>query len=77
MGAEISPTLNKNVTHVIFKEGTQATYNKAKSQDKCIVAASWVKACYESGQKVDEKNFPITDFDRYESPVMFGRTRVS
>lgn len=42
LGATISKTLNKKVTHVIFKDGSLSTYNKAKMLKTHLLSVLWV-----------------------------------
>lgn len=39
---QVCKTLNKQVTHVVFKHGHQATWNKAKKMGVKIVSVHWV-----------------------------------
>ncbi|NXN72122.1 MCPH1 protein, partial [Himantopus himantopus] len=58
---QISKTLNKRVTHVIFKDGHLATWRKAQKMDVKIVSVLWVEKCRETGIHVDESLFPAID----------------
>ncbi|XP_056669383.1 microcephalin isoform X3 [Monodelphis domestica] len=58
MGARVSKTFNRNVTHVIFKEGYQSTWNKAQKYGVKLVSVLWVEKCRLSGKHVDESLFP-------------------
>ncbi|XP_044519531.1 microcephalin [Gracilinanus agilis] len=58
MGARVSKTFNRNVTHVIFKEGYQSTWNKAQKYGVKLVSVLWVEKCRLSGIRVDESLFP-------------------
>ncbi|XDV50773.1 hypothetical protein PO909_019785, partial [Leuciscus waleckii] len=42
MGAEVSKTLNKQVTHVVFKHGRPSTWKKAQKMGVRIVSVHWV-----------------------------------
>ncbi|NXN36281.1 MCPH1 protein, partial [Rhinoptilus africanus] len=61
MGAKVSKTLNKHVTHVIFKDGRLATWRKAQKMGVKIVSVLWVEKCRETGVHVDESLFPALD----------------
>ncbi|XP_075564121.1 microcephalin [Pelecanus crispus] len=61
MGARVSKTLNKNVTHVVFKDGRWATWRKAQKRGVKIVSVLWVEKCRETGVHVDESLFPAVD----------------
>ncbi|XP_072782538.1 microcephalin isoform X3 [Taeniopygia guttata] len=61
MGAEVSKTLNKHVTHVVFKDGRLSTWKKAQKMGVKIVSVLWVEKCRETGVHVDESLFPAVD----------------
>ncbi|XP_071597867.1 microcephalin [Heliangelus exortis] len=61
MGAKVSKTLNKNVTHVVFKDGHLGTWKKAQKMGVKMVSVLWVKKCQETGVRVDESLFPAVD----------------
>lgn len=58
MGAEVAKTLNKQVTHVVFKNGRHATWNKAKKMGVRLVSVLWVARCKDDGEHVDEELWP-------------------
>uniref|UniRef100_A0A670IWZ8 BRCT domain-containing protein n=1 Tax=Podarcis muralis TaxID=64176 RepID=A0A670IWZ8_PODMU len=43
MGAKVSKTFNKQVTHVIFKEGLSSTWNRAQKAGIKLVSVLWVE----------------------------------
>ncbi|XP_015714785.1 microcephalin [Coturnix japonica] len=59
MGAKVSKTFNKRVTHVVFKDGHSATWRKAQNAGVKIVSVLWVEKCRETGIHVDESLFPV------------------
>ncbi|KAM6324594.1 microcephalin isoform 2-T2 [Aegotheles albertisi] len=61
MGAKVSKTLNKHVTHVVFKDGHLATWRKAQKMGIKMVSVLWVEKCREAGTHVDESLFPAVD----------------
>ncbi|XP_064268207.1 microcephalin isoform X3 [Passer domesticus] len=61
MGAKVSKTLNKHVTHVVFKDGRLTTWKKAQEMGVKIVSVLWVEKCRETGVRVDESLFPAVD----------------
>lgn len=63
------------VTHLVFKDGTLATYNKAKKLGIHIVSVSWIEACRKAGSLVEEAQYPCVSKERYESPGLFPRLR--
>ncbi|KAF5879847.1 microcephalin isoform X1, partial [Clarias magur] len=58
MGAQVCKTFNKQVTHVVFKHGHQATWNKAKKMGVKMVSVHWVASCTENNEHADEELFP-------------------
>ncbi|XP_043111682.1 microcephalin isoform X2 [Puntigrus tetrazona] len=58
MGAEVSKTLNKQVTHVVFKHGRPSIWKKAQKMGVRIVSVHWVARCKESNERADESLFP-------------------
>ncbi|NXC55493.1 MCPH1 protein, partial [Aleadryas rufinucha] len=61
MGAKVSKTLNKHVTHVVFKDGRLSTWKRAQKMGVKIVSVLWVEKCQETGVHVDESLFPAVD----------------
>uniref|UniRef100_A0A3B4VNZ1 Microcephalin 1 n=1 Tax=Seriola dumerili TaxID=41447 RepID=A0A3B4VNZ1_SERDU len=58
MGAQISKTFNKQVTHVVFSNGHSATWTKAKKSDVKLVSVLWVVRCNDDGVRADEELYP-------------------
>ena len=75
LGATVSQRLTKQVTHVIFKDGSLSTYNRAKKLGMHIVSVTWIEACKKEGRRVDEKLFPTVSKERYDSPGLFPKLR--
>ncbi|XP_044731506.1 microcephalin isoform X2 [Chrysoperla carnea] len=69
MGATVHDTLDKGVTHVIFREGQLSTYKKAKKQNCHLLSMLWLHAVRNTGRRVPEQNYPALNLDLYESPV--------
>ncbi|NXM78177.1 MCPH1 protein, partial [Serilophus lunatus] len=55
---QVSKTLNKHVTHVVFKDGRSTTWRKAQKMGVKTVSVLWVEKCRETGVRVDESLFP-------------------
>ncbi|NXF50075.1 MCPH1 protein, partial [Oceanites oceanicus] len=70
MGAKVSKTLNKHVTHVVFKDGRLATWRKAQKMGVKIVSVLWVEKCRETGVHVDESLFPAVDTNEGLPPLI-------
>ncbi|XP_061478893.1 microcephalin isoform X2 [Rhineura floridana] len=58
MGAKVSKTFHKQVTHVIFKEGLSSTWNRAQKAGIKLVSVLWVEKCRELRARVDESLYP-------------------
>ncbi|XP_032409726.1 microcephalin [Xiphophorus hellerii] len=71
MGAQVSKGFNKQVTHVVFSNGHQATWRKAKKRDVQLVSVLWVGRCYDDGVRADESLFPALNDEK--NPVMKNR----
>ncbi|XP_012501323.1 PREDICTED: microcephalin [Propithecus coquereli] len=61
MGAKVSKTFNKQVTHVVFKDGYQSTWDKAQQRGVKLVSVLWVEKCRTAGVHVDESLFPAAN----------------
>ncbi|XP_023145345.2 microcephalin isoform X2 [Amphiprion ocellaris] len=68
MGAQVSKTFNKQVTHVVFNNGHPATWRKAKKSNVRLVSVLWVGRCYDDGVHVDEELYPALNDE--SNPVM-------
>ncbi|XP_035463023.1 microcephalin [Scophthalmus maximus] len=68
MGAQVSKTFTKQVTHVVFNNGHQATWRKAKKSDVRLVSVLWVGRCYDDGVCVDEALYPALNDE--SNPVL-------
>ncbi|KAM4607475.1 microcephalin [Polymixia lowei] len=72
MGAQVSKTFHKQVTHVVFKNGHQATWNKAKKLGVKLVSVLWVDRCMDDAEHVDEELCPAINDER--CPALKKRT---
>ncbi|XP_054654524.1 microcephalin isoform X2 [Dunckerocampus dactyliophorus] len=68
MGAQVSKTFNKQVTHVVFNNGHPAAWIKAKKSNVKLVSVLWIGRCYEDGVHVDEELYPASNDD--SNPVL-------
>ncbi|KAM9848065.1 microcephalin [Aulostomus maculatus] len=68
MGAQVSKTFNKHVTHVVFNCGHPATWRKAKNSNVKLVSVLWVGRCYDNGVHVDEESYPALNDE--SNPVL-------
>ncbi|XP_064606800.1 microcephalin-like [Liolophura sinensis] len=58
LGATVRKKFTDNVTHVIYKEGTQKTLNKARKTGVHLLSVLWVDSCKQNQEHVPEKLFP-------------------
>ncbi len=75
LGAAVVPRLTKKVTHMVFKDGSLAKYNRAKKLGVHIVSAHWVEMSKKTGCKAPEDSYPSCSKQRYDSPGLFPRIR--
>lgn len=75
LGAHISNTLGKTTTHVVFKDGLNSTYTKAKKMEIPVVSVLWIEACRKMLILADPTKYPISNLERYENPELFKRVR--
>ncbi|XP_006866788.1 PREDICTED: microcephalin-like, partial [Chrysochloris asiatica] len=61
MGAKVSKTFNKQVTHVVFKDGYQSTWDKALKKGVKLVSVLWVEKCRTAGAHIDESLYPAAN----------------
>ncbi|XP_074640211.1 uncharacterized protein LOC141898272 [Tubulanus polymorphus] len=61
LGAEIRLRFTNDVTHVVFKEGTKRTVEKAKKKGIKVVSVLWVDSCREKGRLVPEADFLFSE----------------
>lgn len=66
-----------NTTHVVFKDGLQSTYTKAKSWNIPIVSILWIEACKKHLILMDPKEYPIANIEKYENPDLYGKAKVN
>ncbi|XP_055272302.1 microcephalin isoform X1 [Moschus berezovskii] len=65
MGAKVSKTFNKQVTHVVFKDGYQSTWEKAQERGVKLVSVLWVEKCRVAGVHIDESLFPAANTNQH------------
>lgn len=75
LGATISNTLGKTTTHVVFKDGLNSTYTKAKKMEIPVVSVLWIEACRKLLILADPNKYPISNLERYENPELFKRVK--
>ena len=75
IGVKVSEFLNTSCTHLVFKDGSLSTYNKAKKLGLHIVSVSWIEACRNDCSRLPEANFPCSNRERYEAPGLFPKLR--
>ncbi|KAL1456261.1 hypothetical protein WDU94_001005, partial [Cyamophila willieti] len=65
LGAQVSKSLSKNVTHVIFYEGSLSTVEKSKLWSIPLVSVEWVNACKTSRLLLSSEAFPPVHIEDY------------
>ncbi|XP_055492153.1 microcephalin-like [Leucoraja erinacea] len=58
MGATVLKYFNKQVTHVVFKDGHESVWKKAQKTGVKLVSVLWVERCLTTQTHVDESLFP-------------------
>ncbi|XP_060677579.1 microcephalin isoform X2 [Hemiscyllium ocellatum] len=61
MGATVLKYFNKQVTHVVFKDGHESVWKKAKKTGVKLVSVLWVERCMATCTHVDESLFPAVN----------------
>ncbi|KAB0366714.1 hypothetical protein FD754_010870, partial [Muntiacus muntjak] len=74
MGAKVSKTFNKQVTHVVFKDGYQSTWEKAQKRGVKLVSVLWVEKCRVAGAHVDESLFPAANTNQHLPSLLKKKT---
>ena len=59
MGGICHPKLNSKVTHVVFRDGRGATYEKALKKGLHLVNVLWLEYCKWHKVKVLEKDYRL------------------
>lgn len=62
---------------MIFSNGTQSTYNKAKQLNIPIVSILWIEACKKQLRLVDPSKFSIHNIEQYENPELYKKIKVT
>ncbi|XP_055311627.1 microcephalin isoform X2 [Sitodiplosis mosellana] len=75
LGAKVNDRLLRNTTHVVFKDGLQSTYNKAKSWNIPIVSILWIEACKKHLILMSPKDYPISNVEKFENPDLYEKTK--
>jgi len=75
LGATIADKLVSTVTHVIFKDGSRITYQKAKKAGLHILSAGWLEESKKEGKKMTESEFPSVSLEKYDTPGLFPRMK--
>ena len=75
LGAKVSERLTKQVTHVIFKDGSLPNYKKACRLGLHIVSFSWLDGSRREGRKLAESDHPTVSKEKYDSPGLFPKIR--
>ncbi|XP_063602255.1 uncharacterized protein LOC134778263 [Penaeus indicus] len=73
LGAEVRDRLSPDTTHVIFKDGSKATFNRAQKRGLHLVSSLWLEACREKLQRVPEALYPSCSIDTYKTPFFLAK----
>ncbi|XP_047482109.1 microcephalin-like [Penaeus chinensis] len=73
LGAEVRDRLSPDTTHVIFKDGSKATFNRAQKRGLHLVSSLWLEACREKLQHVPESLYPSCSIDTYKTPFFLAK----
>ncbi|KAJ6643102.1 Microcephalin [Pseudolycoriella hygida] len=76
IGATVNDNFNKNTTHLVFSNGTQSTYNKAKRLNIPIVSVLWIRECKRQLRLVDPFKYSIHNAKQYENPELHKKAKV-
>ncbi|KRT80190.1 hypothetical protein AMK59_8607, partial [Oryctes borbonicus] len=63
MGADVKDTITRDVTHVVFKDGSFRTYQKAKLLKVHVVSVLWIEAVRKNMYRVPEQKYPALGTD--------------
>ncbi|XP_026273882.1 uncharacterized protein LOC113203413 isoform X1 [Frankliniella occidentalis] len=66
LGATVVEKMNKEVTHVIFNEGSSATLRQARKQGCHLVSVLWIDECIELTAVAPENKHPPLNMHLYE-----------
>lgn len=61
---------------MIFSNGTQSTFNKAKQLNVPIVSILWIEACKKQLRLVDPAKYKIHNIEQYENPELYKKPKV-
>ncbi|KAM7342186.1 microcephalin isoform 2-T2 [Cochliomyia hominivorax] len=75
LGARVNLGLNRDTTHVVFKDGLLSTFKKATQMNIPIVSILWIEACKNQRRICDPKDYPISNLDRYENPELYAKMK--
>ncbi|CAO3685879.1 unnamed protein product [Umbelopsis ramanniana] len=59
MGAKVRKTFTENITHLVFKNGSVSTLQRAYAKSIPVVNLLWITRSQTIGSKLDEKQFSI------------------
>ncbi|XP_078255030.1 uncharacterized protein LOC144593400 [Rhinoraja longicauda] len=65
MGARVLKYFNKQVTHVVFKDGHESVWKKAQKTGVKLVSVLWVERCLTTHTHVDESLFPAINESKH------------
>lgn len=69
MGATVKDTICRGITHVVFKDGSFRTYEKAKLVNAHLVSVLWLEATKRNRFRVPEGKYPALGTAAYDYNV--------
>ncbi|KAK9481291.1 hypothetical protein V1514DRAFT_323465 [Lipomyces japonicus] len=72
LGATVVKQISKNVTHVVYKQGSSKTLQLARDINAACVGVSWVVECGNRKKHVDEEHYLVEETDL---PAYMGHRR--
>ncbi|KAK3592156.1 hypothetical protein CHS0354_019447 [Potamilus streckersoni] len=75
LGARVSKKFTDDVTHVIYKEGSKRTRNKAQKREVPMVSVLWIESCKHNQTHVSERLYPAILQENKGTPIILTRLK--
>ncbi|KAK3091918.1 hypothetical protein FSP39_023727 [Pinctada imbricata] len=75
LGAVVEKKFTDDVTHVIFKEGSKRTINKAQKKGIHLLSVLWVDSCKRNQEHVSERMYPATLPNQEGTPLLLTKLK--
>lgn len=69
MGATVKDTFSRDITHVIFRDGSYLTFEKAKLVKAHLVSVLWLEATKRNKFRVPESKYPALGVQAFDLNV--------